>query len=78
MYPLMQKLWWIVAFCPAVMWAQGDRGIITGTVTDSVGAVIAGAKVTATHLDTNRRSNATTTEAGEFNLRRFRWVAIGW
>jgi len=48
--------------------AQGDRGIISGTVTDSIGAVIAGAKVTATHLDTNRLSRATTTEAGEFNL----------
>jgi hypothetical protein len=52
----------------AVCLAQNDRGIITGSVTDIAGAAIAGAAVTATHLDTNAITRASTTEAGEFNL----------
>ena len=35
------------------LWAQGDRGLITGTVKDATGAVVPGAKVTAIHLASN-------------------------
>jgi hypothetical protein len=33
--------------------AQGDRGIITGTVKDATGAVVPGVRLTAIHLATN-------------------------
>jgi hypothetical protein len=50
------------------MFAQGDRGNITGTVTDSTGAIVPGAKVTVTHTATNIQNTMTTTDAGLFNL----------
>ncbi len=51
---------------PMLLFAQSDRGTITGTVTDPGGAVVPGAQVTATHLGTNVQYKATTTESGEF------------
>lgn len=46
--------------------AQSERGTISGTVRDSSGAVIAGAKVTVTNPATNQVSSLTSNEAGEF------------
>ena len=48
--------------------AQSDRGTITGRVVDPSGAVVAGAKVTATNLDTNTTAEAETTGEGNFTL----------
>ena len=48
--------------------AQGDRGIITGIVKDASGAVLAGAQVTAVHLDTNTNLRTTTTASGDFTV----------
>ncbi len=48
--------------------AQGDRGIITGTVKDASGAVVAGAQVTAVHLDTNTNFKSETTASGDFTV----------
>ena len=48
--------------------AQGDRGIITGTVKDSTGAVVPGARVTAIHLATNTSYHASTTASGDFTV----------
>ena len=48
--------------------AQIDNGNITGRVTDPSGAVIAGAKVTATQTDTNFESDATTNGEGIYRL----------
>jgi hypothetical protein len=48
--------------------AQSDRGTITGSVTDPNGAVVAGAKVTATNLETNEARTATTTGEGSYTL----------
>ncbi|HYL38505.1 MAG TPA: TonB-dependent receptor, partial [Bryobacteraceae bacterium] len=50
------------------LWAQGDRGIITGTVKDSSGAVIPGAQVTAIHLATNTNYKSSTTASGDFTV----------
>lgn len=36
-----------------IAWGQANRATITGTVTDSTGAVVAGAEVTATNTETN-------------------------
>src|SRR3984893_8322108 len=48
--------------------AQGDHGIITGTVKDSTGAVVPGVRVTAIHVATNANYKASTTAAGDFTV----------
>jgi len=54
---------------PAALQAQtGGEGTITGTVTDSSGAVVAGATVTATNAATNVATARTTTSAGDYTI----------
>lgn len=60
-------------FVFALAWAspafgQSDRGSITGTVTDPGGAVVAGAKVVATNLDTGQVRETTTSGDGNYTL----------
>jgi hypothetical protein len=57
-----------VLLCAAPAFGQSDRGSITGTVTDPGGAVVAGAKVTATNLETGEVREATTSGAGDYTL----------
>jgi outer membrane receptor protein involved in Fe transport len=47
---------------------QGTTGTITGTVTDSTGAVVAGAKVTIRDTDTNSVHSAITSDAGTYTV----------
>src|SRR5687767_12562330 len=54
--------------CAAPVLAQSDRGAITGTVTDPSGAVVAGAKVTATNADTNEVREVTTSDEGNYTI----------
>jgi hypothetical protein len=61
-------------FCQAALllaglsaaWAQVSTGTITGYVHDASDAVIIGAKVSITQLDTSERREITTNERGEF------------
>lgn len=49
----MAKLGWLVSvLLIGGLWAQSNRASITGTVMDTSGAVVAGAAVTATNVDT--------------------------
>lgn len=58
-----------IVLVPASLFAQGtDLGTIRGTVTDSSGAVISGAKVVITDLRTNASRNASTNAAGVYEL----------
>lgn len=64
-----------VAYCIAFLIAAGlafgqagGTGSIQGTVTDPSGAVVAGASVSATNLETGVRTDRKTTEAGFFVL----------
>jgi Carboxypeptidase regulatory-like domain len=50
------------------VFAQSDRGTISGTVTDPSSAAVAGAKVEAKNLDNGVTYNATTTDAGGFAI----------
>ncbi|HEV7765812.1 MAG TPA: TonB-dependent receptor [Thermoanaerobaculia bacterium] len=49
--------------------AQDFRGAITGTVTDSSGAVLPGVTVTVTNVDTNLASNTVTDSRGFYQVR---------
>ncbi len=50
------------------LFAQSDRGTITGTISDSTGAVIPGAKVTLTQTQTGVIFNAPSNEAGDYTV----------
>jgi len=51
----------VLVLTAAGLLAQGDRGIITGTVKDSTGAVVPGVRVTAIHVATKTSYTASTT-----------------
>ena len=55
----------LIAIVPAL--AQ-DTATLTGTVTDSTGAVVANAKVTATNVATNFDTDTTTNTEGLYRL----------
>lgn len=61
------------ALSAAPLRAQGDRGEITGTVTDATGAVIPGAQVTVLQVATNASFKAITSTAGDYTV-----GAAGW
>jgi hypothetical protein len=52
----------------ASMFAQGDRGTITGAIADPAGAVVAGAPVAARNVDTGAMYQAATTSTGNYTL----------
>ncbi|HEX3880424.1 MAG TPA: carboxypeptidase-like regulatory domain-containing protein [Bryobacteraceae bacterium] len=52
----------------SVLFAQTNRGSITGTVTDPTGALVPGAQVSVTNLGTNEARHATTANNGVFTV----------
>ena len=58
----------LLALTAAGLRAQGDRGIITGTVKDASGAAMPSASVTAIQLDTNTNYKTNTTASGDFTV----------
>jgi len=52
----------------SMAWAQGDRGTITGTVSDASNAVIPGAGIVATNTQTGARYETISTETGNYTL----------
>ena len=48
--------------------AQGDRGTITGTVSDPAGAVVAGATVQVRNTDTGAQYQVATTDTGNYTI----------
>src|SRR5579871_6872828 len=52
----------------ALLLAQGDRGQITGTVTDATGAVTPGSTITAIQTSTNVSYKTTSNTAGDFTI----------
>src|SRR5688572_16267530 len=57
-----------LALCVTPAQAQTIRGTITGTVTDSTGAVLPSVTVTVTHKDTGISSSATTNQQGNYTI----------
>jgi hypothetical protein len=62
----------ITMVCAAFIFAQTNRGGISGTVFDKTGAVIPGAQVTITNVGTNRSQKLTTSEEGAYTVARSR------
>src|SRR5579871_3488911 len=52
----------------AMAFAQGDRGTITGTISDPAGAVVAAAAVQARHVETGTVYDTTSTNTGNYTL----------
>lgn len=59
----------IVLGCSLSAMAQTVTGSVRGTVTDSSGAIVAGATVTATNTATGVQTKDTTNQAGEYSIR---------
>src|SRR5438046_10242206 len=59
----MVAICWLVS-CAGVLRAQRTQGTISGTVSDSSGAVIPNAEVTITHQQTGTKRVVTTNESG--------------
>ena len=57
-----------IILVPSLMAQTAGTGALTGRVTDSSGAVVPGAMVTATSLDTGQSRTATTSEDGTYKL----------
>jgi outer membrane receptor protein involved in Fe transport len=67
----LRKIFVLLAFallCTCVAFSQAVNGTIVGTVTDSSGAVIAGAKITLTEVNTKIVHSATTNASGEYTF----------
>jgi hypothetical protein len=64
----MRSCFCLLAVCSASLFAQSDRGTITGTVSDQGGSMMPNVAITATHLNTNTQFKTTTNSSGEFTL----------
>ena len=54
--------------CVGMVFAQGDRGAITGSVVDAAGAAIAGARISVINVSTGVHEATTSNNAGEWTL----------
>jgi hypothetical protein len=61
-------LTFLLACAAPVVLAQSDRGTLTGSVTDPNGGLVAGAKVTATNINTGEVREATTSDEGAYTI----------
>jgi hypothetical protein len=52
--------------CP--VFAQSDKGTITGTIADPAGAVVPGAAIEAKHVETGAQYQAASTATGNYTL----------
>ena len=67
-YHVLMLCFLVTLMAPGVSLAQETTGSILGTVTDPSGAVIPGAQVVVTNLQTNNQRTTVTTGAGLFNF----------
>src|SRR5436190_24329545 len=59
---------WCAALSAGMLFAQTNRGGITGTVFDPAGAAVPGAAVTVTNAGTNQKIVGKTSGAGSYNM----------
>src|SRR5262245_59272804 len=70
----MKLLWAMLVLFSSLVLGQTSRGTVSGTITDTSGAVIAGATLVLTHIEMGVRRSASANEAG---LYRFDAVDLG-
>src|SRR6476661_8390663 len=58
----------IAFFCAALLYAQSDRGTITGTVSDPANAMVPNAPVVAKNMESGGVYQTVTTATGNFTL----------
>jgi hypothetical protein len=58
----------LAAFARQAAWGQANRATLTGTVTDTTGAVVAGVDVTVTNTGTNVPAKTVTNQDGLYNV----------
>src|SRR5579872_5520737 len=58
----------VAGLSAALLYGQTDRGVISGEVRDTTGAVVPGAKVSAINVSTNVTTNTQSNEAGAFTV----------
>jgi hypothetical protein len=56
----------VILIAPQLCWSQKDTGNIVGTVRDTTGALVSGAKVSISDADRGLNFNLVTSEAGEY------------
>ena len=57
-----------VFWCASTLFAQGDRGTITGTIADPAGAVVASAPIQARNVETGSVYSAESSATGNYTL----------
>src|ERR1051326_6974696 len=62
----MNRLTVVFVAISASLWAQADRARIVGTVSDSTGAIVPGASITAKDNNTGSERQATADERGYY------------
>jgi hypothetical protein len=63
---MIRNLFLLFTLCVSLLMGQESRGTIVGTVTDSSGAVVAGANVEVTNVAMGTKSMLKTNEAGQY------------
>lgn len=58
----------LLLMCASALFAQSERGTITGVVRDPSSAVLTNAKVIVTNTATNVANTLTTNDAGEYTV----------
>src|SRR5437016_4821821 len=66
--PLKTAIFLFGIVTAGLTYAQTANGTLTGLVSDPAGAVIAGAPVVATHVDTGTRLQVATTQTGNYTI----------
>lgn len=65
---MLTRLWFVVFSASVLLEAQTEKAQVTGSVTDSSQAIVAGAQVTVTSAATGSRRSAATTEQGLYSI----------
>ena len=66
--PSLRTLLISLAVASTALFAQNDRGVLTGSIKDPSGAVVPGAQVTAVQTGTNARFRTNSTSTGEYTV----------
>src|SRR5262249_32701750 len=61
---VLPAIFCVLVFATSALWAQANRATITGTVTDASGAVVPGADVVVTNVDTGVATKAVSNSDG--------------